>query len=98
MLDLGWTSVLFKAYVGKPRSDLDQHAHNEKKLLIKNAIKKFNTHFSRTPNTQCVNTQRNGQRQGSVSISHINTQWSAVSQCITVTYQYAIVSGQSVYQ
>ena len=87
--------------MGKPRSDLDQHARNEKKLLIKNAIKKIQHAFLPNPeHAMCENTQRNGQRQRSVSISHINTQWSAVSQCITVTYQYAMVSvsGPSVYQ
>ena len=62
--------------MGKPRSDLDQHARNEKKLLIKSAIKKIQHAFALSPNTQCllisttlgvINAIHNDQRPVSVS-------------------------------
>ena len=44
-----WCGTDRRPYVGKPRSDLDQHARNEKKLLIKNAIKKIQHAFAPSP-------------------------------------------------
>ena len=70
-------------YVGKPRSDLDQHARNEKKLLIKNAIKKIQHAFLPNPEH---------------AMCEYATQWSASAVSQYITYQYAMVSGPSVYQ
>ena len=70
--------------MGKPRSDLDQHARNEKKLLIKNAIKKIQHAF--LPNPEHAMCEYATQWSASAVSQYITyqyaIQWSAVSQCI----------------